>query len=58
MADRVVLINVRRPVQFMRLPFHVGSFSDILSRRGCMIDFRSFLVEMGMPRYLIGKSTR
>jgi hypothetical protein len=52
MADKVVLINVRRPVLFMNLPFHVGSLSNIFSRRGCKADFRSFLVERGMPRYL------
>jgi hypothetical protein len=56
-ADRMDLIRARRPLFFIRLPFHTGYLSATRSTRGWSTYLESLCMDRGILRYLIGKST-
>jgi hypothetical protein len=53
----VVLISVRRLLRCSILPFQAGNLSMIRSSSGWRTDLGTLLVDKGIPRYLMGKST-
>jgi hypothetical protein len=51
MAERVVLIKVRRPDQCNSRPFQICSLSATFSTNGCNANLGGFETANGIPRY-------